>query len=166
MKAVVVITVMAFSEWMQEDRLAQLLSLLVALEFWTAKNVGKRLLQASWYVDSSTGEDRWIFEASMKVPSQTIEAIFWYSFILYGLLLLVMLALSMSMGKHSLSCAILLGLGCNIINFWAFGKIMKLRNNGTLLNMVAEVVGDSERGLEMTVQLPLLANKSTLQKKK
>lgn len=105
-----------------------------------------------------------MFEASMKAPSETIEAVFWYSFLLYGLVLLVLLVLSLSLSKYSLGCAILLGLGCNLINFWAFGKIMKLRNNGTLINMVGEVVSDPERGLEMTVQLPLLANKPEVKK--
>lgn len=127
---------------MQEDRLAQLLSLLIAFEFWTTKNMGRRLLQACWHVDSSTGEDRWVFEASMKAPSQAIEAVFWYSFLLYGLVLVVMLVLSLTIGKNSLCCAIVLGLGCNFVNFWAFGKIMKLRNNGTLARMVEEVMGD------------------------
>jgi hypothetical protein len=138
---------MALPDLMQEDRLAQLVSLLIAGEFWTTKNMGRRLLNASWYVDSSTGEDKWIFEASLKVPTETVEAVFWYSFLMYGLILIVMFVLSLSLDKISLCCSILLGLGCNLINFWAFGKIMKLRNNGTLLNMVGEVVGPGDQGL-------------------
>ena len=78
---------------------------------------------------------------------------------------MVMLVLSLSLGRYSLSCATILGTGCNILNCWAFGKIMKLRNNGTLLKMMGEVIDDPERGMEMTIQLPLLANKSALGKK-
>ena len=46
--------------------------------------------------------------------------------------------------KYSLACSISFGTVCNLINFWAFTKILKLRNNGNLANMVAEVMGDKD----------------------
>lgn len=145
----------------QEDVLVYVVSLMVALEFWTAKNMGRRLLHADWRVDSQTGQDRWLFEAQLAAPAQLYEAVFWYSFLMYGLVLAVMLGLSLSVGKVSLACAIAIGVGANAVNFWAFGKIIKLRNNGTLQKLAKEVVGPAQ-AMEMTVQLPLLPSRSKL----
>lgn len=61
---------------------------------------------------------------------------FWYSFLLYGIMLLVYLFLSLSLGYISLSCSIFLGICSNMVNFWAFSKVIKLRNNGTLNKLV------------------------------
>lgn len=51
-------------------------------------------------------------------------------------MLLVYLFLSLSLGYISLSCSIFLGICSNMVNFWAFSKVIKLRNNGTLNKLV------------------------------
>jgi hypothetical protein len=75
---------------------------------------------------------------------------------MYEVVLVVMMGLALYVNKTSLACAVSLGVGANAVNFWAFAKIIKLRNNGTLRRMVGEVVGEQGREMEMTVRLPLI----------
>jgi hypothetical protein len=34
---------------------------LFSIEFWISKNMARKLLHIAWYIDSSDGEDKWIF---------------------------------------------------------------------------------------------------------
>lgn len=80
------------------------------------------------------------------------EATFWYSFIFYGLILLVMGILTVVDHKLSLTCAILIGFIANWINFYAFSQIIEMRNEGVLEKLANEMYGE---GGGENVKLPL-----------
>ena len=100
----------------------------VSLEFWVSKNLGRKFLQANWYVSTEGYEDEWVYEANLKSPTEMYEAVFWYSFILYGFILIVMSCLLVHDGKLSLFCAVIIGMIANYINFYAFSQIIEMRN--------------------------------------
>jgi len=56
------------------------------------------------------------------------EALFWYSFLLFGIMLIVMGVLCFTDSKLSLACAIFIGIVTNYINFYAFSNIIQMRN--------------------------------------
>lgn len=60
------------------------------------------------------------------------EALFWYSFIFFGIMLVVMGVITIVDSKISLACAILIGIVENYINFYAFSNIIDMRNEGVL----------------------------------
>ena len=58
------------------------------------------------------------------------------------------------MGKFSLACACLIAFGVNYVNFYAFSKVITLRNAG-ILEKIAEDAG-AEGELKETIKLPML----------
>jgi len=48
---------------------ATIVAIAGSLEFWVTKNIGRKYLQATWNVDTSGGEDIWVYEANFKAPS-------------------------------------------------------------------------------------------------
>lgn len=93
--------------------------------------MGRLYLQASWSIDCSGEEDLWIYEANFKAPSQ-YEEIFWYSQIVYGVGLVIATLIVAGAGKYSLACAGVIAFSANYVNFFAFSKIITLRNAGVL----------------------------------
>lgn len=53
--------------------------------------------------------------------------------------------------KLSLFCAILIGICCTIANFYTFGKIINLRNEGILKKISDEVIPDAS-----AIKMPLI----------
>jgi len=52
--------------------------------------------------------------------------------VLYGVLLAVAIAIILSVSKFSLASALMISFAANYVNFYAFGKIIALRNSGVL----------------------------------
>ena len=88
-------------------------------------------MHATWSVDTTGEDDVWVFEANFKAPS-SMEELFWYSQIVYGVTLLIALIIIASSAKYSLSCAIIIAFVANYVNFYGFSKIITLRNVGVL----------------------------------
>ena len=97
-----------------------------------SKNLGRKFLNANWYIDTTEEKEEWVYEASLISPSELYESIFWYSFLIYGIVLIPLMILSISENKLSLACAIFIGLVANYINFYAFSNIIMMRNEGVL----------------------------------
>lgn len=123
------------------------------LEFWITKNMGRVYLQAAWSVDCSGEEDVWVYEANFKSPSQ-FEEIFWYSQIIYGVLLVIATIIVAAAAKFSLAMAGVIAFGCNYVNFAAFSKIITLRNSG-VLDQVANDAG-AEGEVRETIKIPMV----------
>ena len=85
-------------------------------------------MNANWYIDTSSENDEWVYEAGMRSPSEIYEGIFWYSFIVYGLILIPLLGVCFFQSKFSLSAAIVIGIVANYINFYAFSNVISMRN--------------------------------------
>ena len=94
-----------------------------------------------------------MYEAGLSSPSELYESIFWYSFIVYGLILIPILILSMTQNKLSLVCAIIVGVVTNYINFYAFSNIITMRNEGILQLISDEALGE---GIGETIKLPMV----------
>jgi hypothetical protein len=118
-----------FGDLFSQQVACMFVTIACSLEFWITKNLGRRYLMASWSIDTSGEEEVWIYEANFKSPS-SLEEIFWYSQILYGIILLVAAAIILSMSKYSLLCSIVIAFAANYVNFYAFSKIINLRNAG------------------------------------
>lgn len=131
-KILVLATLFTSPSLLPENTVCTIIVVLVAFDFWVSKNLGRKYVNACWYVDTSQKEDEWVYEAGLKSVEEEFEAIFWYSFILYGALLFVFVVLSLTIGKLSLLCAVLIGCVSNYINFYAFSTIIELRNEGIL----------------------------------
>jgi hypothetical protein len=43
------------------DTVCFFLTIAIALEFWTNKNLARSFLKAHWFVDTSTEKDRWVY---------------------------------------------------------------------------------------------------------
>ena len=56
-KALVLIVLFIFPPFMNEELLCIIVTLLVSLEFWMSKNLGRRFLHANWYVNTEGDED-------------------------------------------------------------------------------------------------------------
>lgn len=128
MKVLVLILLFSLPPIMEEGMLCSLMMMIVAVEFWLSKNLGRKFLNASWYIETDGEEDQWVYEAGMSSPTELYENIFWYSFILYGILLIPMLLLTFFDHKLSLSCVVLTAIVANYINFYAFSTIITVRN--------------------------------------
>lgn len=115
--------------------------------------MGRVYLQAAWSVDCSGEEDVWVYEANFKSPSQ-YEEIFWYSQIIYGILLVIAVIIVAAAGKFSLAVAGLIAFGCNYMNFSAFSKIITLRNSG-VLDQIANDAGAKGEERE-TIRIPMM----------
>lgn len=59
------------------------------------------------------------------------------------ILLAVCLLYYASKSELSLTCALIIGLFCAYLNFFAYSKIMKARNNGVLEKISIDVNGNS-----------------------
>jgi hypothetical protein len=109
----------------------QIASMLVTvgagLEFWLTKNVGRKYLQAAWSIDTSQGEEIWVYEASLKSPA-SFEELFWYSQVIYGILLIIAAVIASAEQKYSVLCAIAIAFTANYVNFFAFSRIITMRN--------------------------------------
>lgn len=68
-----------------------------------------------------------------------MEEVFWYSQVIYGAVLLVAGLIMLGMAKYSLLCAVIIASVANYVNFFAFSKIISLRNAG-VLDQIAEDV--------------------------
>ena len=123
-KVAILVILFVMPPIMNEELLCILVTVLVAIDFWSSKTLGRKFLCAYWYINTEGEEDEWVYEASLKSPTEVYEALFWYSFLMFGILLLVMGILSIVLSKLSLSCAILIGLVANYINFYAFSNII------------------------------------------
>lgn len=152
-KAALLILMFTLPPIMNEEFLCILVTILVAIDFWTSKNLGRKFLCACWYINTEGEEDEWVYEASLKSPTEIYEALFWYSFLMFGILMLVMGILSLVVSKLSLACAILIGFVANYINFYAFSNIIEMRNEGILQMISDEVQGE---GVGETIKLPLV----------
>jgi hypothetical protein len=142
------------------DTACFILTIAIALEFWTNKNLARSFLQAHWFVDTTTEKDRWVYEAKVKKPD-TYEGLFWFSSIVYMVLLAVCFLYYASRHQLSLGCSLVIGLVCAYLNFFAYSKIMKLRDEGVLEKISAEV-GENPFENGATIQLPLITVRSEL----
>lgn len=115
--------------------------------------MGRVYLQAAWSVDCSGEEDVWIYEANFKSPSK-YEEFFWYSQIIYGVLLVIATIIVAGTGKFSLATAGIIAFGCNYVNFTAFSKIITLRNSG-VLDQVANDAG-AQGEVRETIKIPMM----------
>lgn len=93
------------------------------------KNLGRKYLLASWSIDTTGEEEVWVYEANFKSPS-SLEEIFWYAQVVYGVILIVSACIILGMHKYSLLCAIVIASIANYVNFYAFSKIITIRNAG------------------------------------
>ena len=66
----------------------------------------------------------------------------------------------LGMAKYSLLCAIIIASVANYVNFFAFSKIINIRNAGILDQIAEEVKVDGE--LKETIRLPMVHRKSQI----
>jgi hypothetical protein len=109
------------------DTVCFFLTILIAFEFWVNKNLARTFLKAHWFVDTTTEKDRWVYEAQVKKPD-TYEGLFWFSSIIYIVLLFICLLYYISRKELSLSCSLVIGIICAYLNFFAYSKIIKARS--------------------------------------
>ena len=161
MKVAVVVMSIFMPLFLKGDTVCFFLTIGISLEFWTNKNLARSFLRAHWFVYTSTQKDRWVFEAEVKKPD-TYEGLFWFSSVVYMVLLAVCLLYYSSKRELSLGCSLLIGLICSYLNFFAYSKIMKARREG-LLDKISEEVGEGLfNNNTATVQLPLVTVRSQL----
>jgi hypothetical protein len=152
-KAVTIFLIFFLGDLLPQFLATIIISISSGLEFWVTKNMGRVYLQAAWSVDCSGEEDVWVYEANFKSPSQ-YEEIFWYSQIIYGILLVIAVIIVAAAGKFSLAVAGLIAFGCNYMNFSAFSKIITLRNSG-VLDQIANDAGAKGEERE-TIRIPMM----------
>ena len=152
-KVIILVCLFIFPPLIQQEILSFVATVCFSLEFWISKNLGRKFLNASWFIDTEKENDEWVYEAGLKSPSEIYESIFWYSFIVYGLVLIPIFILSLTQDKLSLACAILIGVVANYINFYAFSNIITMRNEGILQLISDEAVGE---GIGETIKLPMI----------
>jgi hypothetical protein len=68
---------------------------------------------------------------------QLYEELFWYSQIIYGIFLIFAVVIISMLHKYSLLCSIIIAFAANYVNFFAFSKIISMRNSG-VFDMIAE----------------------------
>ena len=151
-KIIILLILFIFPPFVDKEAMCIVITIAVSLEFWISKNLGRKFLQASWYVSTEGEEDEWVYQANLKSPTETYEAVFWYSFILYGFILIVMSILLIHDNKLSLLCAVFIGMVTNYINFYAFSQIIQMRNEGVLNKLAEQVCG---AGVGETIKLPM-----------
>ncbi len=59
--------------------------------------------------------------------------------------------------KYSIVCAIIIAFAANYVNFYAFGKIITLRNAGVLEKIADEAKIEGE--MRETIRLPMMHNR-------
>ena len=138
MKIVVVAMAIFFPLLFKGDTACFFLTIAIALEFWTNKNLARSFLKAYWFVDTTTEKDRWVYEAEVKKPD-TFEGLFWFSSLVYMVLLAVCFLYYVSRHELSLGCSLFIGLLCSYLNFFAYSKIIKLRDEGVLQKISTDV---------------------------
>lgn len=141
---------------LREETLCLISTPLVAIEFWASRNFGRKFLQAEWHVDTSTEEDIWVYEAQLSAPAG-FEAVFWYSFVLYGAALVASMLMSLKDGRLSLLCVQITAFVANYIHFFAYSTIIRLRNEGVFQQIAKEALGqESVINVKESVRLPLV----------
>ena len=130
-KVVIIVLIFLLGDLLPQLYAAMIIAFLSGLEFWITKNLGRLYLHASWSIDCSGDEDVWIYEANFKSPSN-YEEVFWYSQVIYAVGLTAGFIIVAASAKLSLACAVLIAFTANYVNFYAFSKIITLRNAGVL----------------------------------
>lgn len=46
---------------MNEEILSILVTVLIAVDFWSSKNLGRKFLSACWYINTEGQEDEWVY---------------------------------------------------------------------------------------------------------
>jgi hypothetical protein len=123
--------------------------------------MGRRYLQASWSIDTTGEEEVWVYEANFRSPS-AMEEVFWYSQVIYGAVLLIAGMIMLGMAKYSLLCAILIASVANYVNFFAFSKIISIRNAGVLDQIAEEVKAEGGGEIRESIRLPMVHRKSQI----
>jgi hypothetical protein len=152
-KAVLFVTIFLIGDLLSQVYSSMIIALGAGLEFWITKNLGRIYLQASWSIDCEGEEDVWIYEANFKSPSK-YEEIFWYSQIVYAVGLGIAAVIVGANRQFSLATAVAIAFGANYINFFAFSKIITLRNEG-VLDKIAEEVG-AVGEMKETIKIPMM----------
>jgi hypothetical protein len=121
--------------------------------------MGRRYLQASWSIDTTGEEEIWVYEANFRSPS-SMEEVFWYSQVVYGAVLIIAGLILLGMAKYSIVCAVVIASVANYVNFFAFSKIISMRNAGVFELIALDMKSEGE--IKETIRLPMVHRKSQI----